>query len=328
MTRFVIANAGLVALLALALAFGGVWPVLALLYMTVLTFVIDRIGALAAADAPERAEFPASTALLVGLGIAHFVLLVVGIQLIGTDSHLETLDKVLCFTALGLYFGQISHPVAHELIHRSARVLRHLGIWVYTTLLFGHHASAHVRVHHVHVATSRDPASCPKGRGFWRYAVRAWKGSFTAGLAAEKRLRGGPGPYRTYVAGAALSVVLALVIAGPGGLLVLLGLASYAQIQILLSDYVQHYGLRRADGTPVSPAHSWNAPGAMSGVLMLNAPRHSDHHAHPSRDYPALRVSDDMPVLPHPLPVMSVIALWPGLWRRVMDPRLREMSQR
>jgi alkane 1-monooxygenase len=97
----------------------------------------------------------------------------------------------------------------------------------------------------------------------------------------------------------------------------------------MLSDYVQHYGLlrkRRADGRlePVSAAHSWNAPHWFSAAMMLNAPRHSDHHAHPSRPYPALRLPQacDAPMLPWPLPFACLIALAPPLWKRLMRPHL------
>jgi alkane 1-monooxygenase len=74
---------------------------------------------------------------------------------------------------------------------------------------------------------------------------------------------------------------------------------------------------------PVGPQHSWNTPHRFSGAMMLNAPRHSDHHTHPSKPYPALQLLEDkMPMLPYSLPMMAVIALMPPLWRRVMDPRV------
>ena len=71
------------------------------------------------------------------------------------------------------------------------------------------------------------------------------------------------------------------------GAVVWAALGLHAQVQILLSDYVQHYGLRRAEvqgrPVPVAAGHSWNAPHWFSSAFMLNAPRHSDHHAHPAR---------------------------------------------
>lgn len=112
-----------------------------------------------------------------------------------------------------------------------------------------------------------------------------------------------------------------------------LGLCLYAQMQMMLADYVQHYGLeraRRADGRyePVGPRHSWDAPHFLSSLMMVNAPRHSDHHAHPGRAYPALRLEragKSRPMLPWSLPVMAALAMWPRIWRRVMDRRVMRM---
>ncbi|MDO5644030.1 MAG: fatty acid desaturase, partial [Paracoccus sp. (in: a-proteobacteria)] len=97
------------------------------------------------------------------------------------------------------------------------------------------------------------------------------------------------------------------------------------------SDYVQHYGLGRRvrDGRvePVGPRHSWDAPHPFSSLAMVNAPRHSDHHAHPARPYPALRLdAGTRPMLPFSLPVMGAMALLPPVWRRVMDRRVMRMQ--
>jgi alkane 1-monooxygenase len=75
------------------------------------------------------------------------------------------------------------------------------------------------------------------------------------------------------------------------------------------------------------PQHSWNAPQWFSSAMMLNAPRHSDHHLHPGRPFPALRLDPaDMPVLPHSMPVMATLALAPPLWRRAMAPCVSRWS--
>ena len=79
---------------------------------------------------------------------------------------------------------------------------------------------------------------------------------------------------------------------------------------------------------PVTAAHSWNTPHWASSALMLNAPRHSDHHTHPQRPYPALRLPDDAPQLPWPLPLACLIALFPPFWRRKMAPELARWQAR
>lgn len=85
-----------------------------------------------------------------------------------------------------LWLGQVANPCAHELIHRTDRLLYRLGVLVYAALLFGHHASAHRLVHHVHAATPDDPNSARSGEGFYAFAFRAWTGSFRQGYLAGR----------------------------------------------------------------------------------------------------------------------------------------------
>lgn len=336
MIRFTIATLAPVLLLAAGALLGGAWIWAALLYMTLLVFSLDQIRALAAPAYPE-AEFPAGTGLSVLLGLCHFPLLVLAIWLVSGKSGALPAERLGGFIAFSLFFGQVSNSNAHELIHRSDRWLRRLGVAVYSSLFYGHHASAHALVHHVHVATPRDPNSARPGEHFYRYAWRAWRGEYRAGKAAEdarrSRKANGMHPYLTYWLWAVATAAAALVMAGIAGLLSLMALAFYAQLQLLLSDYVQHYGLqRRADSTgklePCGPQHSWNTPHWYSSALMLNAPRHSDHHMRPSVAYPGLVLNERaMPTLPHSLPVMALLALWPARWRRVMDPRVARWQQ-
>ncbi|MBY6088847.1 alkane 1-monooxygenase [Maritimibacter alkaliphilus] len=327
-----------VVLLVLAVCLGGPWGWGALLYLTLFTAAVDH---LAPADWDNRdpaQEFPVSRGLSVVLGLAHLVLLVLAVRYLGGPGGAEGLAVIPAALGIGVFFGQVSHPNAHELIHQPKRRARRLGALVYTTMLFGHHASAHLRVHHPHVATEDDPNTAPRGMSFYRYFLRAWRGSFRRGRAAELAALSRAGrsrwksPYVGYVGGAVAMVGLSLLLAGWGGLAVLLGLALFAQGQILLSDYVQHYGLARGwteagRRRPVGPEHSWNAAQALSAAMMLNAPRHSDHHVHPARDYPALQLDRVvMPVLPYSMPVMATLAMIPPLWFRVMHRELDRLA--
>ena len=322
------------ALLILGNLRGGVWIVLALLAVTAVTWALDRLVRRAAVAMPAEAEFPAGDGLLSVLALGLLAGLALGVRAAGGDSGFSAGERLGLLIGWGLALGQIGHPAAHELIHRPARGLRGLGRALYAAVLMGHHASSHLRVHHPHVGTIDDPASPPAGLGFWRYAPRAWIGSFRAGWRAETALRARSTrplrwwshPYTAHLAGAAAALALAIALAGAGGAAALLLIAAHTHLQILLSDYIQHYGLRRRllpDGRPepVGPQHSWNAPHFWSSAMMLNAPRHSDHHVNPSRPYPALRLEADMPVLPRPVPVMAMAALVPPLWRKMMDRR-------
>ncbi|MFD1796296.1 alkane 1-monooxygenase [Paracoccus aurantiacus] len=321
------------ALLIWGAANGG-WTIWAgFLWMAVAAPLADTIIARGFGDVEDGARFPGANALLVVLAIIHLDLLVGTLRAFAND-WLSGLERVALFLGAGMWFGQVSNSFAHELIHRRSRGLFRLGAAVYVSLLFGHHVSAHRLVHHVHVATDGDPNSARKGESFWRFFPRAWFGSFKAGLMAERKRAASSGrlnPYVFWLGGAVLCMVLVWSIFGPRATLDYLLLCLYAQMQLMLSDYVQHYGLRRArdDGRPepVGPRHSWDAPHPFSSLAMVNAPRHSDHHAHPGREYPVLRLgAEKRPMLPYSLPVMGAIAMVPPLWRRVMDRRVLRMN--
>lgn len=323
---FAVATLTPAALIAVGALIGGIWIAAAVLYLTAFVSILDR---LIHHISPER-EFPSGDMLSVTLALSHLGLLPIVVGAIAGDA-LSTFEKVGLFFAAGLYFGQVSNANAHELIHRSAPHLNRLGKWVYISMLFGHHTSAHLLIHHKHVATVQDPNTSRRGESFYRYALRAWTGSFLQGYGAEaarlakfsrpKRQN----PYVIYIGGAFLFISLAYIAGGTKAAAAFICLAAYTQMQLLMSDYVQHYGLTRKNDingkpTPVGTQHSWNSPHWLSSALMLNATRHSDHHAHPTRAYPALTISQDAPMLPKPLPLMASIALFPPLWRRIMDP--------
>ena len=334
MPAFALATLAPLALLSLGAANGGVWLWAALAWLWLLSLSLDQLLPLIETNAPEGAEFPAADPLLIALGLATPALPLIAIAGV-TQGSLTLPEQAALIFSTGLWLGQIAHPAAHELIHRSDRRLFRLGVAAYASIGMGHHASSHRLVHHRHVATPLDPASAPKGRGFWRYLPRAALGGFRAGLRAENALRArqarGLHPYLVYTLLSATGLALAGLIGGPTGLLLWLLLAAHAQIQIHLSDYVQHYGLTRATGPdgkpePVTARHSWNTAHWFTSALLLNAPRHYDHHENPARPYPALRLAEDAPRLPWPLPLAATIALVPPLWRRLMKPHLARVT--
>lgn len=321
-----------VLLLVLGVAVGGVLAGLALLFISVIVWLLDRFARRAAPHVPGADEFPAADGLSSVLAVVHLLLLPFMVWALSGGATLSAGATLALFLACGLWLGQVSNSNAHELIHRQDRGLRALGVAIYASIGYGHHASAHRLVHHRFVATEDDPNTALRGENFYAFALRAWPAEFVAGREMESHRRARISrrslhPYAVYLAGAALAAVLALMLGGIGGLLVWILLSAYAQIQLLLSDYVQHYGLLRArlpggKPEPVGPQHSWDAPHWASSALMLNAPRHADHHAHPGRAYPALDLPEDGMRLPYSLPFMAVLALVPPLWFRVMDRRL------
>lgn len=300
------------------------WPALA--WMLVLAPMADRL--FPDAPDPETHEGPDSGILSTAILVAVlFPLMALAVQTLANLPLGPT--WMAAFLGFGLLLGQVGMVAAHDLIHRRHRWAVWLGQAYFTLCAFGHHASSHKLVHHVYVATPRDPNTPPRGRTLYGFVPRAWWGSLLAGWRAESRRRGDgfPTPFAFYIGGALVAALAAFLWQGWAGLFVYLGLAFYAASQMLAADYVQHYGLRRrrkADGKwePVTPRHSWDTPGAFTAVMMFHAGRHADHHAHPYRPYPGLRDLPSAPLHPFSVATMVAIALVPPLWRKMVDPKL------
>jgi alkane 1-monooxygenase len=129
-----------------------------------------------------------------------------------------------------------------------------------------------------------------------------------------------------------MTVVLFAALVAVFGLTVLPYLVIQAVIGFCLLEvvnYLEHYGLlrqQREDGRyeRTRPEHSWNSNNTASNVLLYHLQRHSDHHANPIRRYQALRHVDEAPQLPTGYAGMILLAMFPPLWRRVMDHRVLE----
>jgi alkane 1-monooxygenase len=330
MILFVLATCLPATLIAIAAFFAGPWPVMAVLSLTLVVAGLDHFVARVTAPLPEK-DGRSADVLSALLAVIHLTLVPLVVWALAGDV-LSNVDKVCLFIASGIFFGQISNANAHELIHRRTRGLFRLGVWTYISLLFGHHVSAHLLIHHRFVGTVNDPSTSRLGESYYRYFCRAWFGTLQLGFQAEsQRLRHVQrsqfeNPFIGYFVGSIAFLGLAYGVGGVAGLFYFVGISFFAQQQLLLCDYVQHYGLERKtlrSGRlePINDLHSWNAPHWYSSGMMLNAPRHSDHHAHPYRPFPMLAMPADGPMLPRSLPVMAVLALCPPAWRRVMDRR-------
>lgn len=314
------------ALILLACAGWSAVAWVALAYLTVGTAIID---ALASPDSESKAASPNVSLFL---GCLHFPVLFACVVATSTASAGEV---AVLFLATGLYLGQVSNSAAHELIHSRNSLPRSVGRWVYISLLFGHHASAHTKIHHRYVATPDDPNSARPGETLYRFIPRAWIGSFRRGLVVEtEALRSKclgatsrDNPYWIYVFGSCATLLVSFALAGSFGVVAHVGLACWATTQLLAADYVQHYGLRRketeAGYEKIGLQHSWNAPKIASVLLMQQAPLHSAHHTGQS----LAGATGAQPILPFSLPAMVTLAFFPRSFRRVMNRALANLAR-
>lgn len=257
--------------------------------------------------------------------------------------HLSGLELWLLFLGMGILTGLVGINFAHELMHQSDRRERWLGDILLAMTLYSHFRSEHLLVHHPHVATPRDAVTARYNLGFHTHFFRCLRRCLVSAWRAETALLARKGlpwnhprnPFLRYALLQSLALALALVLGGWLGLALFLWQAFIAVWQLELVNYIEHYGLTRkylGNGRyePVRPRHSWNAAHKASSWLLINLQRHSDHHTKPDRRFPLLQHHSEeaAPQLPYGYTTITLIALWPRAWRRLMNPRVltwREM---
>ena len=242
------------------------------------------------------------------------------------------------FIGLALGVGWTSGAainMGHELGHKKGAGERLLARFALAPSGYGHFAIEHVRGHHRDVATPEDSASSRMGESYYRFIRREIPGAFRRAwhIETERLSRRGQRPVslaNEILQNAAITAVLWLGLLawlGPLVLPFLLIQAAFAYSLLSSANYVEHYGLRRgrdAQGRYVrpEPRHSWNSNHLVSNLMLYQLQRHSDHHAHPTRRYQALRHFNEAPQLPSGYFGMFLVAFIPRLWFAVMDQRV------
>ena len=253
--------------------------------------------------------------------------------------HLDSLEKGVLFFGMGVLSGTVGINYSHELMHQRSRWERLMADLLLASVLYSHFRSEHLLVHHRYVGTPRDPVTARYNEGFHRFYPRVLRQSLISAFRAERDLLArrkrrwthASNPFWRYWALQLAMLGLALLLGGWSGGVLFLIQAGAAIWQLELINYVEHYGLTRkhlGNGTyeHVLPRHSWNAAHKASNWLLINLQRHSDHHYKPDRRFPLLQTHgpDEAPQLPHGYPIMSIAAMIPPLWRRIMNPRVRD----
>lgn len=273
----------------------------------------------------------------------QFVTLFGVLWVVTRSPDLSPLEKIVLFFGMGTITGTVGINYSHELIHQRNRLERWLGDVLLAMTLYSHFRSEHLLVHHRYVGTSRDPVTARYNEGFHRFYPRVLRESLVSAFRAEEAMlerkklpwHHSSNPFWRYWALQAAMLALATLIGGWTGLGLFLLQAGVAIWALELTNYVEHYGLTRkhlGEGKyeHVKPRHSWNATHKASNWLLINLQRHSDHHFKPDRRFPLLQTysEDEAPQLPYSYPVMTMLAMVPPAWRRVMNPRVREWRRR
>jgi alkane 1-monooxygenase len=251
------------------------------------------------------------------------------------DAPFGILGQIGWVLSMGTVSGILAINVAHELIHKPSRIEQWGGGLLLASVAYGTFKVEHVLGHHTWVATDRDPSSAARGQSVYAFVPRAIARNVQSAFDIQRaRLqRQGLSTWSlrnellVWSAISALLLAGAFAVAGLKGALFLVGQAIVAIVLLEIINYIEHYGLRRAqrdDGrfVAVTPMHSWNSSYFLSNAYLFQLQRHSDHHANAGRPYQDLRHFDDSPQLPGGYGAMILLALVPPLWRRVIHPRI------
>ncbi len=252
-------------------------------------------------------------------------------------AGLGLVDKVGLAISIGVVAG-VAINTAHELGHKKESHERWFSKIALAQSFYGHFFIEHNRGHHVRVATPDDPASSRMGESVYRFWPRTVGGSLKSSWHLERKRYKRKGTHPFHLGNDVLNAWLMSVVLwgaltvwlGVGILpfLVIQGVVGFSLLEVV--NYMEHYGMLRqkvgAEGKQryerVTPAHSWNSNNIATNVLLYHLQRHSDHHANPTRRYQTLRDFKDAPVLPTGYTGMIVVALFPPLFRRIMDKRV------
>ncbi|HCL3370294.1 alkane 1-monooxygenase AlkB2 [Pseudomonas aeruginosa] len=318
------------------------WPWLVISVVFGLIPILDAIVGRDPANPEEASEVPemeaqgyyrvlslATVPLLLGM-------LVWSGWILAQETRWDWVGQLGWILSVGTVMGAIGITVSHELIHKDPRLEQNAGGLLLAAVCYAGFKVEHVRGHHVHVSTPEDASSSRYGQSLYSFLPHAYKHNFLNAwrLEAERLKRKGlPALHWRneliwWYAISALFLLGFSLAFGWLGAIFFLGQSVMAFTLLEIVNYVEHYGLhrRRLDNgryERTTPEHSWNSNFLLTNLFLFHLQRHSDHHAYAKRRYQVLRHYDSSPQLPNGYAGMIVLALFPPLWRAVMDPKVR-----
>ena len=336
---------GIFPLIVVAAVYGGWWLLPPLLFMSISGPLDRALGidgrSMDPAKIPERRLFWHNLPVWTWAFLWPPTL-VFGMWQILVANPFAIWEDVLLAIVLTME-AQAVFVVGHELVHRRATWERRIGEILLASASYPQYATEHVYVHHAKVGTPHDVGSAPKGQSFWAYFPRELASNLTNSwrVAGERLARRRlplwhySNPFWRYGIAVAFWYGLVFWMGGIWAVPVFAFLGLCCVFSMKISNYFQHYGLRRVrmpNGRweKVMPRHSWSADWKFSNWMFFNMQRHADHHAAASRHYPLLQVcsGDESPELPGTYADMMNIVLRPKRWFAKMDPLVDQWRAR
>jgi alkane 1-monooxygenase len=264
------------------------------------------------------------------------------------SSPLQVHEIIGFLISVALVTGGIGITVAHELGHKKSKLERSYAKLILMTVCYMHFYIEHNKGHHVYVATPQDPATSRKGEHFYKFWLRSvvgcYFGAWKLELASLKRKGISAWSSKNNMLWFTLlpllfASILTLGISLWQGRLVweaplfFFAQSIFAFSLLEIVNYIEHYGIVRKEVAPgqyerVNPMHSWNSNHRLSNFFLFQLQRHSDHHANAIKRYQVLKHYDESPQLPSGYPAMIMLAAFPPLWFKWMNPKLKDWEDK
>lgn len=258
-----------------------------------------------------------------------------GIEIGGGDDFFLT-QLVSIIVAAELY-ASAGVAAGHELVHWTAsKWAVAVGRMLLAFTLDTGYAISHVYGHHRTVGLYRDPATARRDESVYAFFLRTNVGQIGEAFRLEAdRLRRRDVPVLSWQNRAirgqffTLAIVVAAgLIAGWPGVAAFLAAAILGRFAHQSITYYQHYGLVRAEATPIAPRHSWDGARLVSNATLHNVPHHAEHHlAGGKRSWELRATGTASPNLPLGYRGMFLLSLMPRRYRKAVNPILREWDR-
>jgi len=306
--------------------------------------VLDMLLGKDGLNPEEQTEVPAMNNELfyraITLGwVAGFIALLVWGMLELASGTFSLAGGIGWVVSIGIV-GGLGINVAHELIHKDGKLETWAGGLLLSMVCYAGFKVEHLRGHHVHVSTPGDASSSRYNQSLYDFLPKAYLHNFVNAwkLEAHRLNRKGQkvvswhNELIWWYSISALTCVAFTLAFGWLGAAFFLAQSFIAFTLLEIVNYLEHYGLHRRmleNGRyeRTTPEHSWNSNYFLTNVFLFQLQRHSDHHAFAKRRYQVLRHHEIAPQLPAGYAAMVVLALFPPLWRRIMNPRVEAYYQ-
>ena len=270
--------------------------------------------------------------------LTFFQLLIISLLLIyasqlqwGSASEIGTslVNLAVMRILVGTTSGSSAFIVAHELIHRPKGHMRLLGRLLLFTVCYEHFVIAHIRGHHLSVATPEDIATAHMDESFKTYWKRVYVGHFKYAWNSELDRLGltqksvysykmlSNSVLQGLIIEAALVILILVIFGWAAGIIFLYQALSGVRLLETI-NYYQHWGLEQGKS---GNTLAWVNQSSLTEYALVGLSNHIAHHQNSATSFQQTPYSEQGPKMPYGYFVTN-------LWVKLNNESYRRTSAR